>query len=73
MESVCTLLGNDIDSWKAVQQIIRRDDFITSIVNFDTDKNMTKSMRDKMKKNFLSNPDFNFESVNRASQGMSYM
>ena len=41
MESVCTLLGHKIDSWRTVQGIIRRDDFIQRIVNFDT-ATMTK-------------------------------
>ncbi|KAK1226991.1 dynein heavy chain [Marasmius sp. AFHP31] len=68
MESVCTLLGFKIDSWRAVQGIIRRDDFIQSIVNFNTEKMMTKPMRDVMKKDFLSRPSYNFESVNRASK-----
>ena len=38
MMSVCTILGFKIDSWKSVQGVIRRDGFITSIVNFDTDE-----------------------------------
>lgn len=67
MESVCSLLGNQIDSWKNVQQVIRKDDFISSIVNYQTDM-MTPQMRQKMKEDYLSNPDFNFESVNRASK-----
>ena len=28
MESACTILGHKIDSWRTVQGIIRRDDFI---------------------------------------------
>ena len=68
MESVCTMLGHQMDGWKTVQQIIRRDDFISSIVNFDTDKSLTVALRDKMRKEYLSNPDYNFETVNRASK-----
>lgn len=68
MESVCTLLGHKIDSWRAVQQQIRRDDFISSIINFDTDRAMTRSLREKMKKEFLRNESFNFDVVNRASR-----
>ncbi|KAI8818344.1 dynein heavy chain [Fimicolochytrium jonesii] len=67
MESVCILLGNKIDSWKAVQQVIRKDDFIPSIVNFDTDK-MNTRLREEIEQNYLTNPKFNFETVNRASQ-----
>ncbi|KAF9287595.1 hypothetical protein BGZ68_001583 [Mortierella alpina] len=68
MESVCTLLGNRLDSWKTVQTIIRREDFISSIVNFDTDRNLTPSMRERMKVEFLNNPNYNFETVNHASK-----
>ena len=68
MESVCTLLGHQIDSWRTVQGIIRRDDFIASIVNFDTERQMTKRLRDKMNNDFLSRPGYNFENVNRASK-----
>ncbi|KAJ3212195.1 hypothetical protein HDU67_003972 [Dinochytrium kinnereticum] len=67
MESVCILLGHKIDSWKTVQAIIRKDDFITSIVNYNTDK-MTQRIRDEIRNAYLSNPVFNFESVNRASK-----
>ncbi|MBW0465869.1 hypothetical protein O181_005584 [Austropuccinia psidii MF-1] len=68
MESVCTILGHRIDSWKTVQGIIRKDDFIASIVNFDTDRQMTRQLREKMKADFLSRPSFNFDTVNRASK-----
>ncbi|KAF8665172.1 hypothetical protein AX16_000636 [Volvariella volvacea WC 439] len=67
MESVCTLLGHKIDSWRTVQGIIRREDFIQRIVNFDTTQ-MNKSLRELMKKEFLSRASFNFETVNRASR-----
>lgn len=68
MESVCTLLGHKIDNWRTVQGIIRRDDFIQRIVNFDTTNQMTKSLREAIKKEFLSRPSFNFETVQRASK-----
>ncbi|KAJ3856829.1 dynein heavy chain protein 1 [Lentinula lateritia] len=68
MESVCTILGHKIDSWRTVQGIIRRDDFIQRIVNFDTTTQMTKPLRDLMKRDFLSRPSYNFETVNRASK-----
>lgn len=68
MESVCTVLGHKIDSWRTVQGIIRRDDFIQRIVNFDTNAQMTKQIRDFMKREYLSRPTFNFETVNRASK-----
>ncbi|CAJ2513502.1 Uu.00g016210.m01.CDS01 [Anthostomella pinea] len=68
MESVCTLLGHKINDWKMVQAVVRRDDFIASIVNFDNEKQMTKAMRTKMRKDFLNNPEYTYEKVNRASK-----
>lgn len=68
MESVCTLLGHKLDGWRSVQLIIRRDDFIQRIVNFDTAAQMTKQLRENMKKDFLSRPSYNFETVQRASK-----
>ena len=68
MESVCTILGHKIDSWRTVQGTIRRDDFIQRIVNFDTNTQMTKPLRDLMTKEFLSRPSYNFETVQRASK-----
>ncbi|KAJ1568194.1 Cytoplasmic dynein 1 heavy chain 1, partial [Cladochytrium tenue] len=67
MESVCTLIGHKIDSWKSVQGIIRKDDFITSIVNYDTNR-MSRRVREDIMANYISNPSFNFETVNRASK-----
>ncbi|KAI7869607.1 dynein heavy chain [Mucor mucedo] len=68
MESVCTMLGHKIDSWKNVQSIIRRDDFISSIVNYNTELQITKQLRKYMRENFLNNPSFEHEAVNRASK-----
>jgi dynein heavy chain 1, cytosolic len=68
LDSVCTLLGHKIDSWKTVQGIVRRDDFIASIVNYDNEKQMTKNLRIKMRNDFLSKEDFTYEKVNRASK-----
>ncbi|WVQ73635.1 hypothetical protein IAR50_003215 [Cryptococcus sp. DSM 104548] len=67
MESACTVLGHHIDNWRTVQTLIRKDDFISSIQNFDT-KKMSKSLRDRMKRDYIDKPAFNFETVNRASR-----
>ncbi|KAL9078918.1 MAG: hypothetical protein Q9157_002174 [Trypethelium eluteriae] len=68
LESVCTLLGHKAVDWRAIQAIIRRDDFIASIVNYDNERMMTKSHRTKMRSDYLSKDDFTFEKVNRASK-----
>lgn len=68
MEAVCTMLGHKIESWKTVQSIIRRDDFIASIVNYKTETQMTKQLREYMRRNYLNNPAFEYDAVNRASK-----
>jgi dynein heavy chain 1 len=68
LDSVCTLLGHRVSDWKSIQAIVRRDDFIASIINFNNEKQMTKNLRVKMRNDFLSNPEFTYDKVNRASK-----
>ncbi|KAJ6144523.1 hypothetical protein N7470_008418 [Penicillium chermesinum] len=68
LEAVCTLLGHKVDSWKTIQGIVRRDDFIASIVNYDNERQMTRNHRTKMQNEFLSKEDFTYERVSRASK-----
>ena len=68
LEAVCTLLGNKADSWKAIQGVVRKDDFIANIVHYDNERQMTRPLRIKMEHEFLSKEDFTFERVNRASK-----
>jgi len=68
LESVCVLLGHKVDSWKSIQAIVRRDDFIASIVNYDNEIRMTPSYRRKMRNEYLSHEDFSYERVNYASK-----
>lgn len=48
-----------------IVQVIMRDNFISTIVNFDTE-DVTDDVRLKMKK-YLENPDYNFEKVSHFS------
>lgn len=34
LESICLLLGEETNDWKKIRQVIIRDNFISSIVNF---------------------------------------
>ena len=68
LEAVCVLLGHRVIGWKDIQQIVRRDDFIGTIVNYDNEKQMTATHRTKMRNEYLSSEDFTYERVNRASK-----
>lgn len=66
LESICLLLGEETSEWKTIKSIIMKDNFISTVVNFDTDE-LPDQIREQMKKRYLSNPDYSFEKVNRAS------
>jgi len=66
LEAICTLLGENVPDWKAIRSVTMKDNFIPSIVNFDTEQ-ISDDVRKIMNDRYLSNPDFNFEKVNRAS------
>jgi dynein heavy chain 1 len=43
LESICLLLGENATEWKAIRSVTMKDNFISTIVNFDTDKHFKRS------------------------------
>uniref|UniRef100_A0A224Y3J3 Putative dynein heavy chain cytoplasmic isoform x7 n=1 Tax=Panstrongylus lignarius TaxID=156445 RepID=A0A224Y3J3_9HEMI len=37
LESICLLLGEAASDWKAIRSVIMKENFISTIVNFNTD------------------------------------
>lgn len=37
LESICTLLGEKGDTWKGIRSAVMKDNFISTIVNFETE------------------------------------
>ena len=66
LESICLLLGEGTPDWKGIRQVTMRDNFIPTIVNFNTD-DISDEVRIQMKRKYLDNPDYDYEKVNRAS------
>ncbi|KAF2072162.1 hypothetical protein CYY_006521 [Polysphondylium violaceum] len=68
MEAVCLMLngGKKLD-WTEIRKKIMEPTFISSIVNFDTKKNVTAKVREGLKE-YLKDPSFDYEVVNRASK-----
>ena len=66
LESICVLLGENVTDWKSIRTVTMKDNFIPSIVNSNTD-DISDETRKLMQERYLSNPDYNFEKVNRAS------
>eukprot|EP01091_Cochliopodium_minus_P010435 TRINITY_DN2760_c1_g1_i1.p1 TRINITY_DN2760_c1_g1~~TRINITY_DN2760_c1_g1_i1.p1 ORF type:complete len:4604 (+),score=1553.39 TRINITY_DN2760_c1_g1_i1:76-13887(+) len=67
MSAVCLMLGKVTPNWEAVKKVLIEKDFITSIVNFDSNK-ISEQLRNELDKKYLSNPEFNFENAQRASK-----
>lgn len=67
LESVCVLIGEPAREWEQLRRIIIKDSFIPSIENFSAEEIRAKAQQ-IIKRDYLSNPLFNFESVNRASK-----
>lgn len=38
LESICLMLGEETNDWKKIRQVIIRDNFISSIVNFSSEE-----------------------------------
>ncbi|RLV89834.1 Dynein heavy chain cytoplasmic [Spathaspora sp. JA1] len=68
MESVCTLLGYDVTTWRDVQLAIRKDDFIPNIVSFDNQTQISTEVREYMEQVYVSREDYTFEVAHRASK-----
>ena len=67
MESILLLIGEPNTDWRSIRQAIIKDTFIPTIVNFSTE-DIREEARAKIKKDYMSHPDYSFETVNRASK-----
>jgi dynein heavy chain 1, cytosolic len=66
MEMVSIMLGEKSTDWADIRKVIRRDDFISLIVNFDP---LTLSSKQVKKvQEYLGNPELDYASVDRASK-----
>merc|ERR1712154_498001 len=67
LNAVVMMMGKKVKTWKDIQKLLGSNDFIPSILKFDTNKVREKT-RKKLQKEYLSKEDFNFERVNKASK-----
>jgi dynein heavy chain 1 len=72
LEAICLLLDQETTDWKTIRGVIMKDDFINTIIQFKTE-NVQEDIREKMRVRYVSNPDFTYEKVNRASQACGPM
>ena len=62
LESICLLLGEVASDWKAIRSVIMKDNFIPTIVNFNTEDIMD-DVREMMYKKYMSNPGLATNSI----------
>ncbi|RHY29832.1 hypothetical protein DYB32_004823 [Aphanomyces invadans] len=68
LEAVAIMLGEASLDWADLRKFIRKDDFIASVVHFDSEK-LTAKQRSTIQKDYMSKTDeFDYEKVNRASK-----
>ncbi|OQR92538.1 dynein heavy chain [Achlya hypogyna] len=68
LEAVAIMLGESALDWADLRKFIRKDDFIASVVNFDSEK-LSAKQRAVINTNYLAKTDeFDYEKVNRASK-----
>ena len=67
MEMVSIMIGEKNMEWTEIRKVIRREDFIPTVVNFDpltlNNKQVVEVQRD-----YLDNPELNYDTVDRASK-----
>ncbi|KAL0220918.1 hypothetical protein RCL1_000772 [Eukaryota sp. TZLM3-RCL] len=61
------LINDKINDWSKIRSKLRADDFISLVLNFDA-KNMPDRIRNRLCRDFLSNPAFNYENIRTASK-----
>ena len=73
MEMVCVMIGETSTDWTEIRKVIRRDDFISTVVNFNPMSLTPKLVRKAQE--YLNNPELDSVSVDRASKacGPLYM
>ncbi|CAG5094400.1 Oidioi.mRNA.OKI2018_I69.XSR.g13522.t1.cds [Oikopleura dioica] len=65
--TILAFLGEASSEWPQIRKTIVKDGFIGSIVNFDSELFPDKT-RKTLQSNFLNNPEYSFEKINKASK-----
>lgn len=66
LEMVIIMMGEKSTDWGEIRKVIRRDDFISTVVNFDP-MNITPKQAKKVQE-YINNPELDYASVDRASK-----
>jgi len=64
------MLGESANDWADLKKVIRRPDFIKSVINFDVTQ-LTDKVRAHLLKTYVQDPNFAYDVVNNASKAWS--
>lgn len=67
LESIVILMGESSTDWKSIRQVIARENFVPNVVKFSTE-DISDEARHRLNRDYLSDPNFNYETVNHASR-----
>jgi dynein heavy chain 1 len=68
LEAVCMVLGEKkINDWDVIKAVTRKDDFLSLVRGFKP-SSLSDELRNKIKKIYMSQPDFTYEAAQRASK-----
>jgi len=67
LEAVATMLGESASDWADLKKVIRKPDFIKSVINFDV-TTLTEKTREMLMTKYVNHPQFTYEIVNNASK-----
>ena len=67
LEAVAVMLGESANDWADLKKVIRKADFIKSVINFDVDL-LSDKVRAHLLKNYVNDPNFAYEVVMNASK-----
>ena len=67
MECVTYMLSGKKKDWAAIRKSLAESGFIPSILNFNTDS-LTERIRQTVRKDYMSDPKFTYDAVDRASK-----
>lgn len=67
MEATLILLGKGKQPWPEIRKLMRDKDFIPNMLSFDSES-ITEKIRSQLEKNYVNDPNFQFEKVQKASR-----
>ena len=67
LEAVVMMLGESTRDWEEIRKILRRSDFIKSVINFDA-STLSKKVRDDITGKYMPDPNFQYDVVYNASK-----